>query len=471
MKIRQKTLIVIFVVVLVTGAVTTIVGRTIAMNIVEDEISDHLVTTAQSRAQTVRLALESQQQGIEILAREAEAYMATMQPGGLGFLVKDRLVVSVLLNGIASSMEQVRDALCLDQNGIVVAATSERFLGFDASDWEVFSELSKGNRNTFVGDIQDSPLGEFVNGEAASEFLLATAAPFRTAGDLEGVVVFLGGEKELSEITTDVTGLGKTGEVYLVNSDGFMLTESRFREDAIMQVKTDTAGGSGDSEGAGQELISTTSYMGSKVLRICEPLPETGWTVVVEMGSSEAFAPVSTLTRVMLWSLLGVLLLGVVAAIGISKALTRPIVRLHRGAEEVMRGNWDCSLSTSAKDEIGELSRAFGKMTANLKRSHEELRHYSESLETKVEERTRALATANEELNREIIERKQAEKALQEAHDELEMRVLERTEQLAETNAILEEEIMERKRAEEEALQRNRELAALNALAQTINQS
>jgi PAS domain S-box-containing protein len=59
------------------------------------------------------------------------------------------------------------------------------------------------------------------------------------------------------------------------------------------------------------------------------------------------------------------------------------------------------------------------------------------------------LRAANQELEKEIAERRRAERALQLAHDELESRVQQRTAELATANQQLRSEILERQRAEE----------------------
>jgi signal transduction histidine kinase len=67
--------------------------------------------------------------------------------------------------------------------------------------------------------------------------------------------------------------------------------------------------------------------------------------------------------------------------------------------------------------------------------------------------RTIQLASANQELSREVGVRTEAERALQQAHDSLEQRVQERTAELTTTNAALQEQISTRERLENQLLQ------------------
>lgn len=88
-----------------------------------------------------------------------------------------------------------------------------------------------------------------------------------------------------------------------------------------------------------------------------------------------------------------------------------------------------------------------------LKRAEEALQDAHDELESRVEERTRALARANTELQLEIAERRRAEEALRRTRDELELRVQERTAELANSNKVLQAEIAERRRLEKAILE------------------
>ena len=97
-----------------------------------------------------------------------------------------------------------------------------------------------------------------------------------------------------------------------------------------------------------------------------------------------------------------------------------------------------------------------------------ENRKYQEDLERRVEERVAELKTLNEQLQREIVQRTQAEAALREAHDELEKRVEARTADLATANKQLQEEMTERKRMEGELI-RSQRLRAVGELSAGVS--
>jgi len=99
--------------------------------------------------------------------------------------------------------------------------------------------------------------------------------------------------------------------------------------------------------------------------------------------------------------LLGTFIIMVSAsAIGfiITSSIVKPVRRLHRGVEIIGDGNLDYKLGEDAKDEIGQLSRAFDRMTENLKNT----------------------TVSIGKLNEEIDERKRMEKELENAKQQAE---------------------------------------------------
>jgi signal transduction histidine kinase len=76
------------------------------------------------------------------------------------------------------------------------------------------------------------------------------------------------------------------------------------------------------------------------------------------------------------------------------RSVTRPLAKLREGTAVVGAGNLDFQLGVTARNEIGELARAFDQMTEKLKTTTVS----RDELEQRVIERTAQLETANKEL-------------------------------------------------------------------------
>ncbi|MCP4605471.1 MAG: HAMP domain-containing histidine kinase [Proteobacteria bacterium] len=130
---------------------------------------------------------------------------------------------------------------------------------------------------------------------------------------------------------------------------------------------------------------------GESVLGVVHQVEVAGWQLLFEQPESLAMEPVQ---RSLYWTAVWVLVsLGIALGGGaiLSKELTRPIVQLEEAAVRIADGDYKLSLDLRSKDEMGRLASAFNRMTA-------EIRAWNAELTARVEERTRALREAREQI-------------------------------------------------------------------------
>ncbi|MFH1776296.1 MAG: ATP-binding protein [Candidatus Omnitrophota bacterium] len=93
-----------------------------------------------------------------------------------------------------------------------------------------------------------------------------------------------------------------------------------------------------------------------------------------------------------------VIIIGIIITFFLVGIIIGPIRQLVLGTQKITAGDLTYQVNVHAKDEIGILAKSFNQMTAELKRSRNEIENYSRTLEQKVEERTKELKEAQAQL-------------------------------------------------------------------------
>jgi PAS domain S-box-containing protein len=135
------------------------------------------------------------------------------------------------------------------------------------------------------------------------------------------------------------------------------------------------------------------------------PVPDLPWGVMVTTPSKSAFAVVNTLTKDAGLFTGFIVLLAAFFGVVLMFGVTRPLLRLVEGTKEIGSGNLDYKVVTTGRDEIGDLSRAFGQMVQQLKQtlvSRDEL-----AKEVAEREKTEAELLQSEEKYRSLFENSQ----------------------------------------------------------------
>lgn len=234
------------------------------------------------------------------------------------------------------------------------------------------------------------------------------AAAIRDEGRITGALAVEMPNDRLVDLTTAGrdwvgTGLGETGEIYIVGEDGLMRTDSRlWLEDPDRYLEL--AGEAGyDAEIpkaveafgttvllqpvnteavadalAGDTFVGTSSnYLDQGTVTVAGPLDIEGlrWVAVSEVATSEAHAPLRRhiITLVILLAILLPVVIG--AAVVLARRTLRPIDPIIGAADDVRQGDLDVVLDVHSKDEFGDLSAKFNGVVGTLRQQASDLMH------------------------------------------------------------------------------------------------
>jgi signal transduction histidine kinase len=186
--------------------------------------------------------------------------------------------------------------------------------------------------------------------------------------------------------------VGAAGRAYVVDSSGFLIAHPDI---SLVLHKTDLSRllqvrAARDASSAKTAIsMVADDRLGQPVLTSFAPIPALSWFVFVEQPVAEAFAPLyATLWRTG-GLLIGGLVLALVASVLLARHVVGPIRVVQKGAGEIGAGRLDHRIAVDTGDELELLSGEFNRMAARLQESYA-------GLESKVEERTRELAAANQ---------------------------------------------------------------------------
>jgi signal transduction histidine kinase len=174
--------------------------------------------------------------------------------------------------------------------------------------------------------------------------------------------------------------------------------------------------------------VSECPHSGQNRFFFFESFPEWRWVIVLSVRTSELLAERDAFLRKVIVILAIGLIIGCLAFFWFTDNLVGPIQQFSEAALAISRGGWDQALPrVRARDEVGDLSRAFEEMSRRLATAYGEL-----------ERKARELQTSNAKLHHEITEHMKTGQQLQKLNQELEQRVVERTGQLQDANRELE---------------------------------
>jgi two-component system NtrC family sensor kinase len=209
----------------------------------------------------------------------------------------------------------------------------------------------------------------------------------------------LAAEIVLREVESRLAELSKANSLaYLVDAQGEVIAAGRPVVPTAEERRLSEVGFAKDL--AWHRLVRRED--GERWLAAFAPVKGLRWGAVVAQPMAVAFSAAERLWFYT-WTWAGLALvvaLGVGAVLG--RRVTRPVARLSRAAATIAAGDYAAPVPVDehGTDEIADLGRAFGRMTAEIRRRDEEIREWNRELQTRVEERTAELKAAQDQILR-----------------------------------------------------------------------
>ena len=283
-------------------------------------------------------------------------------------------------------------AFVCNDKGLVTIATIEENVGRDLSEKDYFKNTLLGK--TLATSIMPSEvplMNEFDEKEIGLPTMLVSTPLKNKDHEIIGVVALRVHVATLSNMMHSLK-FGQTGETYLVNEKGYMISESRFsdklKEKGIVEKRCSLEVKVTDPEtgelthGVAQCISGNngfdgrgyTDYTGITVLGAWHWLPAYKWGVITEIDLDEGYGLAHNLHFIVNAILFVIAFPVILAAYLMGRQVANPILRLRSITDKIATGE-DLSQRIDIKqnDEIGGLADAFNTMVSSLEAQKKEL--------------------------------------------------------------------------------------------------
>jgi len=301
-----------------------------------------------------------------------------------GSLINIELLRIRAIDAKSSSAGDYKDVYILDKTGKIITSsntvTNDGYLDINVTD------LSKTDAKIIV----TSKINE-------SKHVLLVAPVLRN-NEFVGYVAVLEGITELSEIVSDYSGLGDTGETVLayrnssgdieyfipprfaLNSPDILISKDRTNIAIVQAMMKNEA-----------FLKNTIAYNGKDINAVTKYFDEVDWGLVVKVDKSELNKPLYDLIiQILIISLVSIIIYAILSYY-LARLISKPIEELRLGVKEIQDGNYEYRSNLKSSDEIGQLATGFNKMISSVVGSNSDVDKRVESQTKEIIEKQKSM--------------------------------------------------------------------------------
>ena len=214
------------------------------------------------------------------------------------------------------------------------------------------------------------PTVEFIQSSDKSRIMKISLPVYSDSGKQEAVMIATMGTSIFDDILMNRFGLHDTGEVYLVNHNRMMISESIFLENTPFNQKVDTFAVSECFEkGNNVEASEYTDYRNVDIFGYSYCKPDLGFVLLTEVDEAGILKPITELQTNIVIIGIGLIIISSIVTFVLSKRISNPIIKLRDASKQLSAGNFDVRTNIQTNDEIEQLSTSFDDMAKTLQES------------------------------------------------------------------------------------------------------
>jgi signal transduction histidine kinase len=360
----------------------------------KQSVFERLSATASLKEEELNRWVIDQGQTVLSLAKlpeihtQAEAILTSNSPDSSSFLQE-------AFRSFITHQTGLEEIFLLSRSGRVVVSTHPKQIGL-YKPLVQYSFVKPNSTEGFVSNFYRSP----DTGKAQ----ITLAIPLLNSDNKQqGILATNLNLDRIDQIIRQNTGLGKTGETYLVGNVGSSLS-SRYVFISSKHLNSQEFSNGINSVAIQQAMQGKNgrglykNYQGISVIGVYYALPGQDLALIAEQTQTEAFAPARQLASSIF---LSGLVLSSIMALGmlmLGRRIVKPIKAIAQTAYLVSQGDLNQTAPVLSNNEIGMLAKTFNQMIEQLKLTYQQLADSNHTLEEKVEQRTQELRHKNQDL-------------------------------------------------------------------------
>ena len=349
-------------------SITAFLSFSYAEQILRERAGDQLISESEVRGDTILFLLGTRIKETQVISTDPMIRLLVEEINNSN-LQERNLLIEEKRRDFLTQIQAFQELV-----GFSIEFEDVKIIG---KDGQVFFSLGRLNNSDFSQNL----LFQRGLSEAFSDFepaggdkkMLVISPIFsqqsKFGSDPIGVVIAKMRTSDIDDILLNRSGLGETGEVYMVDENYLMLSESRFLENVIFRQKVDTLPVTKCFEENQNHVGVYPDYRGIPIYGSSFCAKDLGFILLAEIDEAETIQPIKTLEDRILQTGIGITLGMAILAFFLSRSITKPLIKLRNAANDIAHGNFDVKTSINSKDEIGDLSSSFDYMAKQLKES------------------------------------------------------------------------------------------------------